>query len=341
MRLTSLLMISLLLGLGACATAAENDYDLDPEQYPPLDDKADTAARMVLSDAPRGTLSYGDAAWMAYFSKISYYGPEEFEAAAKLVEPQARVSWWFSLSGAAYYVETPSADILVIRGSDDAGDWVANINTDPWNDWYGSAPKGFSIQLRNLLDEPHTRGGQTLGMKLVDYVALGHRNKHTKRLYVTGHSMGAALATLMYVVLELDGCRERKELPADPLTCGRTSTIPVHALYTFGAPRAASNKLGRLAGSPLVSGGTTAPVYRFVNRGDMVTRVPDDLRYEHPSDPHAGKGVDGELKYLIHMGDSGIVRGALEGDYPANTRGDHAIVSYLLGIRDRYSPSRD
>ena len=91
-----------------------------------------------------------------------------------------------------------------------------------------------------------------------------------KTLYVTGHSLGAALATLE-VARWLDQGR------------------PVKALYTFGQPRTGDNTFARhfnLAFKPFA--------FRFVNNNDLVTRIaPRSFGYSHL----------GTFKYFTEKGD--------------------------------------
>jgi predicted lipase len=78
-------------------------------------------------------------------------------------------------------------------------------------------------------------------------------------LYLTGHSLGAALATL---------CAQR-------LATGRG--YPIQSLYTFGSPRVGNPEFAAQYQTRL--GPRT---YRLVNNEDLVTRVPPrSVGYEH------------------------------------------------------------
>lgn len=78
-------------------------------------------------------------------------------------------------------------------------------------------------------------------------------------LYITGHSLGAALATLMAARLAQD------------------KVYGVHAVHTFGSPRVGDAEFARAYEAAL--GHCT---FRVVNGEDLVTRVPPGaLHYEH------------------------------------------------------------
>lgn len=94
---------------------------------------------------------------------------------------------------------------------------------------------------------------------------LDEINKHPNlTLYICGHSLGAAMATI---------CTSRVE-----------EFRPVEALYTYGSPRAGTRSFVK---------GIKTTHYRFVNNNDIVTAVPLALMgYKH----------HGQLIYINHYG---------------------------------------
>ena len=76
-------------------------------------------------------------------------------------------------------------------------------------------------------------------------------------LWFTGHSLGAALATMAVATLLEQGKR-------------------VNGLYTFGSPR-----VGNPTFSKTFNAGCASTTFRFVNNNEIVTRLPLAIRYRH------------------------------------------------------------
>nr|MBF0222139.1 lipase family protein [Desulfobulbaceae bacterium] len=99
--------------------------------------------------------------------------------------------------------------------------------------------------------------------------AVASSRTRSKSLWFTGHSLGAALATLAVAKL-------------------RDINTPVAGLYTFGQPRTGNRVFARNFNSDF---GKYA--FRFVNNNDVVTRIPPrELQYSHV----------GNLKYFTEDG---------------------------------------
>jgi len=100
----------------------------------------------------------------------------------------------------------------------------------------GKVHKGFKKALDSIWDE------------LKEYI---EKNLKNKTLWYTGHSLGAALATLA------------------------TSRFPATGTYTFGSPRVGNRKFLKTIKSP---------IYRIAKNRDIVTRVPPPFGYHHTKD---------------------------------------------------------
>ncbi len=84
-----------------------------------------------------------------------------------------------------------------------------------------------------------------------------------RRLWITGHSMGGALATL-----------------AAPWLCARD--IPVAGVYTFGAPMVGGIRFANLLGALPIPA-----LERYVCEGDPIPELPPEpLEYQHAARPH-------------------------------------------------------
>jgi predicted lipase len=139
---------------------------------------------------------------------------------------------------------SPPFAVLVFRGSIDFQDWLANLNAFP-TAWPagGSVHRGFKAALEEVWGEVEA------------YLAT-----LTVPVFYTGHSLGAALATLA------------------------AAKRPPQALYTFGAPL--------VGDANFASNFNKIKFYRIVNNSDLVTTVPPSLL--------SGFCHAGELQYITH-----------------------------------------
>jgi triacylglycerol lipase len=114
----------------------------------------------------------------------------------------------------------------------------------------GNTHEGFTNELDKVYADVATELGKRLGPQTL--------------LYITGHSLGGGLATLMAARLVADKSRG------------------VHAVHTFGSPRVGDTDF--VKAYQLALGHCT---YRIVNGEDLVTRVPPRVipgtqwRYDH------------------------------------------------------------
>lgn len=123
-------------------------------------------------------------------------------------------------------------------------------------------------------------------------------------LYITGHSLGAAIAVIA-----------TQDLDSDNLA----------ACYTFGCPRVGNAEFDR---------SVKAPVYRVVNAADGVARVPFFIM---------GRIHVGDLRYLTRKGDllrnPNTIRrfGRFTANFlrrPISTGTDHAIANYRTKLKN-------
>jgi len=125
---------------------------------------------------------------------------------------------------------------LVFRGTTDIKDWLTNVRIAP-SPWAGRGlvHKGFAEALNLVWDKVAA--------------SINENVPSDCPLFIAGHSLGAALATLA------------------------ASLRQPRALYTFGSPRVGDEEFGAT-----LSG---VRVFRVVNNRDAVTTVPPPLPFHH------------------------------------------------------------
>lgn len=124
--------------------------------------------------------------------------------------------------------------ILVFRGTESARDWAVNRSFGQVSYCGGKVHSGFKKALDAVWDD------------IYDHV----RKSKKKPFWVTGHSLGGALAIL---------CAERM--------CRHG--VEVHGVYTFGSPRVGNFEYVKYYDDFL-----RVRSFRFINHEDIVTRLP-------------------------------------------------------------------
>jgi triacylglycerol lipase len=192
--------------------------------------------------------------------------------------------------------DIPPSVIVVFRGTHNLENWTSNLDTAPvaW-DGPGLVHKGFRDAF-NAVREP------------LDHLLT----ELSCPVYFTGHSLGAALATLAAV------------------------TYSPAAVYTFGSPMA-----GNSAFTAALQG---TPGYRIVNSSDIVTQLPPPiLGFCHTGECHTlsaqspEKTNDSEDLLLRKLSDPAVYTALIHSWYtqlttPVDYLSDHASVNYTAGI---------
>jgi triacylglycerol lipase len=194
----------------------------------------------------RTTLDQGNAYWMARLAhKVYQSQPDghEPDAAGILSDLKSEDPGFLSVHGfsahsaQAALVEHESYLALAFRGTDQAADWIDNLNAFPTQVLFGAFHRGFFQSVRDIWDPLFQR-----------YLELN--GKKPRGLFLTGHSLGGAMATVASSML----------IDQDE---GFTAT------YTFGQPRVVTRDTARIYN--VEAKGKT---YRFQNNNDIVTRAP-------------------------------------------------------------------
>ncbi|MCR9117929.1 MAG: lipase family protein [bacterium] len=210
------------------------------------------------------TFSWRNAYLLACASELAY------EEAGK-IEPQVRKTWGFDEfeffdeeDTQAFVASGGGAVIACFRGTE-----ISQL-TDVFTDldmslvdgpWGGKVHEGFYDALSKVYRQ--------IDGAIDSAIARTKRKYGIATFWATGHSLGAALATL---------------LVARRLERGK----PAQGLYTFGQPRTGDRKFARNFDFEFRSS-----TFRFVNSNDIVTRIPQRIvGYEHC----------GSFRYFDHSG---------------------------------------
>lgn len=188
-----------------------------------------------------------NAWWLAEASTLVYSG-EDFVRSRFGDAGLPEVKFFDKQSTQCYVANNDKFAIVAFRGSEfwkkneksDLKKMIADLtaNIDIWlTDWKpgGKVHRGFKEALDEAWPDllPHIKKLQDKGCKI----------------WITGHSLGAALATLC---------------------AGRYGNV--QGVYTFGSPR---------VGNEVFKENFHLKLYRFVNNDDIVTRVPPRGAYVH------------------------------------------------------------
>ena len=196
-----------------------------------------------------------NALMMAYISKFCYFDtrngdPDETKILKKLknLDTGFREVQGFSASSSqGCVIEHDEYLVVVFRGTDEIADWLDNINVAPKKTPFGKVHRGFYLALHDIWAQ--MRRAIVRFQKPLD---------SNKPIFLTGHSLGGALATL--------GAAEMAN-----------NDEPFYGVYTFGSPRCGKRRF-----EEKYKIAAQARTFRFVNNADLVTRMPARImNYRH------------------------------------------------------------
>lgn len=192
-------------------------------------------------------LDEGNAYWMARLSKEVYKrtskkdlkpNEEKILASIQKDDPKfLKITGYDNNSAQGMFVEHEDYLCMVFRGTDEALDWLDNINALPVNEIFGDFHRGFWNSTEDVWGEMYGK-----------YIWVNKKNR--RPLFLTGHSLGGAMATVA----------ASKLIHRD---------LPFTSVYTFGQPRAMNRDTARIFNSE-----AKKRFYRFQNNNDIVSRVP-------------------------------------------------------------------
>lgn len=255
-------------------------FDTEKMEYDQAKEKFRKAIRQLkpladfdkLPTPPVNRAAYSDRmAWtMAHMAKLAYIPFEEDDLGLEQLEYSLQSGWFnlmktFNNKGTqAFIAKNDEFAVLAFRGTQPSK-WE-DVRTDlralKQKTVKGKVHIGFKTAFDDVKDEIVDVLRKSIGKDLP--------------LYITGHSLGAALATVATQELE----DEFDDLIA--------------ACYTFGSPRVGDGKYEK---------SIKAPFYRIVNTTDIVTLVPIFLgTFVHVGDPRYLSRRKIENVYRIYRG---------------------------------------
>ncbi|MBE9044826.1 lipase family protein [Pleurocapsales cyanobacterium LEGE 10410] len=275
--------------------------------------------------------------WMAIFSNLVYltigdrtgekdFTPDEDTILSKL---KALDSEFLAVEGFSFkssqgiVIQHKNYVVAVFRGTDELVDWLDNVKAFPIKGPLGNVHSGFYNALLDIwvrqgmwdsIQQLRERGSEFDDSELP--VWLRGLKKPKRSLWLTGHSLGGAMATLAAAWLA-----ERK--------------IPFSGAYTFGQPRVGDENFQVAFDTKL-----NKRFFRFQNNNDIVTRVPARLmgyehvgRYIHITEKRELK-ADVSWWHLFVDRLEGVVKNILDNQIRLEIIDDHHLEKqYLEGIK--------
>lgn len=207
----------------------------------------------TLAALENDTFSWQAALSLAFASKLAY-------EPSGTVESIALQNWGFRQhvildrgDTQGFIAIADRVALIAFRGTESLGDWIGNLQVIPERRPFGLVHSGFMAAYRLVDADVRVALSQNIG---------------NRKLWLTGHSLGGALATI--AAAELHGAAN------------------VAGIHTYGQPR-----LGDAMMRTFYNANYQDRLWRFVNDRDLVTRVP-------PGYEHAGR--------LVHFDEDGNVK---------------------------------
>ena len=235
-----------------------------------------------------------NAVWLAELSRLIYQKNSSIRRKV-LNSVQLQETRFFDHSNTqCNVIEAENFAVLVFRGSQEIQDWLSNLSTilTKWPQG-GMVHWGFKDALEKVWDE-----------------VASYLDTLKVPIFYTGHSLGAALATLA----------ASKRTPA--------------AIYTFGSPR--------VGDSNFVQSLIAVNMYRVVNHRDAITFIPPNglFNFSHAGELHYITSdnkmlIDPNIEIITNDRDSSAPQGI--GDYrrwfdPPEHFADHTPVNYVARL---------
>jgi triacylglycerol lipase len=216
---------------------------------------------------PRATsFSTANAQLLAQASTVAYDSPERCVKWAKVSGFTGAFDFFDNHDTQGFVAESGDAIIVAFRGTQPNRpmDWFVDFRatSDPWDHQAGKVHSGFYSALRKVWGVT-LPNGEVLPKRLV--------NRGSKTIWITGHSLGGALAELC---------------AAQALFC---SKIPVQGVYTFGQPRVGTKEFADAVNAKIATSSRGCRSSRWasvimeasassITRVSRATRIPPSRR---------------------------------------------------------------
>ncbi|MEO8434239.1 MAG: lipase family protein [Pyrinomonadaceae bacterium] len=208
------------------------------------------------------TFELVNAGWLSDFALVAY-GDENFVRdkfqRSGLTAAGFQSNFFSGDTTQCFVAHNDQLAVLAFRGTEIDNfvgafeDWMGNFDFAQVDDESGGrVHRGFRKDLAEVWADQS--GGKGLKTYLGEVLA-----NSTRTLWITGHSLGAALATL---------AAER---------CVRDGGFRVNGVYTFGSPRVGGSRFKQEYDAK----GLGSRTYRFVNNVDVCPRIPPGDDYTH------------------------------------------------------------
>jgi len=246
-------------------------------------------------EARTTSFSMANAQILAQAAAVAYKDPRRCEKWARTSGFTGAFDFFDNRDTQGFVAESNDAILVAFRGTQPNRpmDWFADFRAtcDPWDHTNaGKVHSGFYSALRKVWGVT-LANGEILPRRLV--------NRGSKTVWITGHSLGGALAEL---------CAAQALF---------VSKIPVQGVYTFGQPRVGTKDFADAVNAKLGSG-----IFRFVNDRDIVPRVPlFSMGFCHY----------GGQRFFDHAGESSVADSAVETVKEAFTLAKGALNLAVLG----------
>ena len=212
------------------------------------------------------TLDSGNAYWMARLASVAYLkkddalvSPDEAKILADLKQEDPKFSFvegFSKNSSQAILVEHEDFFTMAFRGTDELRDWLNNFDLVAQQVLLlvegekldGYFHKGFWDATDDIWEPLLTKYQQLQQEEREKQKDL--KQKKVRPLFLTGHSLGGAIATIAATKLI-------------------NQDFPFISTYTFGQPRTMTHNTARI-----INGKVESRFFRFQNNNDMVTRAP-------------------------------------------------------------------